>query len=64
MKGFALPEFVGYIVMVVAFVSVMGTILSGPIAEWLNAREDRKNAAAEAKAESAAGTASPSASPA
>ena len=62
MKGFALPEFVGYIVMVVAFVSVMGTILSGPIAEWLNAREDRKKAAAEAKAESAAGTASPSAS--
>ena len=49
MKGFALPEFVGYIVMVVAFVSVMGTILSGPIAEWLNAREDRKKAAAEAK---------------
>jgi len=66
MKGFALPEFVGYIVLVVAFVSVMGTILSGPIAEWLNAREDRKKAAAEAKAaaESAAGTASPSASPA
>jgi len=64
MKGFALPEFVGYIVMVVAFVSVMGTILSGPIAEWLNAREERKKAAAEAKAESAAGTASPSASPA
>ncbi|MDD9812131.1 MAG: hypothetical protein OXU71_10575 [Gammaproteobacteria bacterium] len=65
MKGFALPEFVGYIVMVVAFVSVMGTILSGPIAEWLNAREDRKKAAAEAKAtaESAAGTASPSAPP-
>ena len=62
MKGFALPEFVGYIVMVVAFVSVMGTILSGSIAEWLNAREDRKKAAAEAKAESAAGTASPSAS--
>jgi len=63
MKGFALPEFVGYIVMVVAFVSVMGTILSGPIAEWLNAREDRKKAEAEAKAESAAGTALPSAPP-
>ena len=66
MTGFALPECVGYIVMVVAFVSVMGTILSGSIAEWLNAREDRKKAAADAKAaaESAAGTASPSASPA
>ena len=58
MKGFALPEFVGYIVMVVAFVSVMGTILSGPIAEWLNAREDRKKAEAAAKA--AAGSALPS----
>ena len=61
MKGFALPEFVGYIVMVVAFVSVMGTILSGPIAEWLNAREDRKKAEAAAKA--AAGSASPAAAP-
>ena len=61
MKGFALPEFVGYIVMVVAFVSVMGTILSGPIAEWLNAREDRKKAAADAKA--AGAVASPAAAP-
>ena len=62
MKGFALPEFVGYIVMVVAFVSVMGTILSGPIAEWLNAREDRKKAAA-AKSAAADGTAAGAAAP-
>jgi len=46
----ALPEFVGYIVMVVAFVAVIGTILSGAIADWMIAREDRKDAAAKAAA--------------
>ena len=64
MRDFAFPDFVVYILLVVAFVSVMGTILSGLIADWMIAREERKKAAADAKAESAAGTASPSASPA
>jgi len=54
----------GYVMLALFVFAVLLTILSGPIAEWLNAREDRKKAAAEAKAESAAGTASPSASPA
>ena len=66
MRDFAFPDFVVYILLVVAFLSVMGTILSGLIADWMIAREERKKAAADAKAaaESAAGTASPSASPA
>jgi len=51
MRDFVLPEFVGYIMMVVAFLSVMGTILSGLIADWLIAREDRKKKAAKAAAE-------------
>ncbi|MDD9812123.1 MAG: hypothetical protein OXU71_10535 [Gammaproteobacteria bacterium] len=58
----ALPEFVGYIVMVVATIAVLGTILSGPITDWMLDREDRKEAEAKAKAEaeSAAGAAPPS----
>ena len=53
----------GYAMLALFVFAVLLTILSGPIAEWLNAREDRKKAAAEAKAtaESAAGTALPSA---
>ena len=58
MRDIILPDIAVYFLMVVAFVSVMGTILSGPIAEWLNAREDRKKAEAAAKA--AAGSALPS----
>ncbi|MDD9821760.1 MAG: hypothetical protein OXU98_02585 [Gammaproteobacteria bacterium] len=61
MRDIILPDIAVYFLMVVAFVSVMGTILSGPIAEWLNAREDRKNA--EAAAKSAGGSASPAAAP-
>ena len=61
----ALPEFVGYIVMVVATIAVLGTILSGPITDWMLDREDRKEAEAKAKAAAAAkaaggGIASPS----
>ncbi|MDD9884569.1 MAG: hypothetical protein OXU62_08580 [Gammaproteobacteria bacterium] len=50
----ALPEFVGYIVMVVATIAVLGTILSGPITDWMLDREDRKEAEAKAKAAAAA----------
>jgi len=50
MRDFAFPDFVVYILLVVAFLSVMGTILSGLIADWMIAREERKKAAAEAKA--------------
>jgi len=53
MRDFVLPEFVGYIVMAVAFVAVMGTILSDRITDWLIAREDRKKKAAEAEAAAA-----------
>ena len=60
MRDFAFPDFVVYILLVVAFLSVMGTILSGLIADWMIAREERKKAAAEAESAAAAGTASPS----
>ena len=61
MRDFAFPDFVVYILLVVAFLSVMGTILSGLIADWMIAREERKKVAAEAKV---AGTvASPAAAP-
>ena len=52
----------GYVMLALLAVPVLLTIFMVPIGDWLNAREDRKKAAAEAKAESAAGTASPSAS--
>jgi len=60
MRDFAFPDFVVYILLVVAFLSVMGTILSGLIADWMIAREERKKAAAEAESAAAAGTASSS----
>ena len=61
MRDFAFPDFVVYILLVVAFLSVMGTILSGLIADWMIAREERKKAAADAKA--AGAVASPAAAP-
>jgi len=51
----------GYAMLALFVFAVLLTILSGPIAEWLNAREDRKKAAADAKA--AGATASPAAAP-
>ena len=61
MRDFILPDIAVYFLMVVAFLSVMGTILSGLIADWMIAREERKKAAADAKA--AGATASPAAAP-
>jgi len=61
MRDFILPDIAVYFLMVVAFLSVMGTILSGLIADWMIAREERKKAAAEAKV--AGATASPAAAP-
>jgi len=49
-----LPDFVVYISMVIAFIGVMGTILSDRITDWLIEREDRKKKAAKAAAEAAA----------
>jgi len=58
MRDLVLPDFVVYISMAFALIAVIGTILSGPITDWMIAREDRKKAAqaaAEAEAvESAA----------
>ena len=51
----------GYAMLALFVFAVLLTILSGPIAEWLNAREDRKKAAADAKA--AGAVASPDAAP-
>ncbi|MDD9812129.1 MAG: hypothetical protein OXU71_10565 [Gammaproteobacteria bacterium] len=51
----------GYAMLALFVFAVLLTILSGPIAEWLNAREDRKKAAADAKA--AGAVASPAAAP-
>jgi len=48
MRDLVLPDFVVYISMAFALIAVIGTILSGPITDWLIAREDRKKAAAEA----------------
>ena len=61
MRDFILPDIAVYFLMVVAFLSVMGTILSGLIADWMIAREERKKAAADAKA--AGAVASPAAAP-
>ncbi|MDD9812121.1 MAG: hypothetical protein OXU71_10525 [Gammaproteobacteria bacterium] len=60
MRDIILPDIAVYFLMVVAFLSVMGTILSGLIADWMIAREDRKKAAAEAESAAAAGAASSS----
>ncbi|MDD9814656.1 MAG: hypothetical protein OXU31_01560 [Gammaproteobacteria bacterium] len=38
----------GYVMLALLCFAVLLTILSGPIAEWLNARADRKKAAAKA----------------
>lgn len=48
MRDIVIPDFVVYIVMLVAFVSVMVFIFSNRITDWLLAREDRKKKAAEA----------------
>jgi len=52
----------GYAMLALFVFAVLLTILSGPIAEWLNAREDRKKAAA-AKSAAADGTAAGAAAP-
>ncbi|MDD9850611.1 MAG: hypothetical protein OXU94_02460 [Gammaproteobacteria bacterium] len=39
---------IGYVMLALLAVPVLLTIFSGPIAEWLNARADRKKAAAKA----------------
>ena len=56
MRDLVLPDFVVYISMALAFVSVIGVILSGPIADWLIARQDRKKSA-EPEADPAADSA-------
>lgn len=49
-------DLIGYIVVTLFFAPLFLVALSGPIAEWLNAREDRKEAA-KAAADGAASAA-------
>jgi len=51
MRNIVIPDFVVYISMVLIFLAVMGTILSGLIADWIIARQDRRKKAAKAAAE-------------
>jgi len=53
-RDLVIPDFVVYISMAIAFLSVMGTILSDRITDWLIEREDRKKKAAKAAAEAEA----------
>jgi len=57
MRDIVIPDFVVYISMAIAFVAVMGTILSDRITDWIIARRDRKEAAAKAAAEAEAAAA-------
>jgi len=54
MRDIVIPDFVVYIVMLVAFVSVMVFIFSNRITDWLIEREDRKKKDAKAAAEAEA----------
>jgi len=54
MRDIVIPDFVVYLVMLVSFVSVMALIFSNRIADWLDEREQRKEAAAKAAAEAEA----------
>jgi len=48
MRDFVFPDFVVYISMALAFVAVMGTILSDRITDWIIERRERKEKAAKA----------------
>ncbi|MDD9852223.1 MAG: hypothetical protein OXU94_10805 [Gammaproteobacteria bacterium] len=48
MRDIVIPDFVVYLVMLVAFVSVMALIFSNRIADWLFKRDQRKKAATKA----------------
>jgi len=56
-----IPQILAYLLVTVFFASAFLLILSGPIVDWMDAREKRKKAAA-AEADSAA--ADPAAEPA
>jgi len=50
----SVPQILAYLMVALFIASVFLFILSGPIVDWLRAREKRKKAAAKAAAESAA----------
>jgi len=59
MRDLVLPDFVVYISMTLALVSVFGFIFMNRITDWMIEREERKKSAAAAAADAA-----PAASPA
>jgi len=62
-----IPQILAYLLVAVFFASAFLLILSGPIVDWMYAREKRKKAAeaaAEADGASPAPAAGPAASPA